>query len=120
MKRKYYNKLIRDKVPENMGRKDAAYETKKLNANEYRQELLKKVGEEASALPKCNNKEEIITELVDVEEVTDEIKRVFKITDNDLKEAREKGRRKKGGFKKRLFLFWSEDDGYQTNERRNV
>ncbi|MFC1663054.1 phosphoribosyl-ATP pyrophosphohydrolase [Patescibacteria group bacterium] len=120
MMRKYYNKLIRDKIPEVMGKKGKAYETKRLSAKEYRRELLKKVGEEASALPKLDKKEDLADELADVIEVIDEVKRTYKITDEDLKNSQKKNRRRKGGFKKRLFLYWSEDDGYQTNERRNV
>lgn len=120
MQRRYYNKLIRDKIPEAMGRTGAAYETKRLSAKEFRKELLKKVGEEASALPRSDKKEDIVPELADTLDVIDEIKRTYKITDEEIRRAQKNARRRKGGFKKRLFLFWSEDDGYQTNERRNV
>lgn len=120
MNRKYYNKLIRDKFPEIFAKKGVAYETKKLSAPEFRRELLKKVGEEASALPRLEKKEDITPELADTLDVIDEIKRTYKITDEEIKQAQATAKRRKGGFKKRLFLFWSEDDGYQTNERRNV
>lgn len=103
-----------------MGNKGVAYETKRMSAAEFRKELLKKVGEEASALPRMNSKEEITPELADTLDVIDEIKRTYKITDEEIKKAQAAAKRRKGGFKKRLFLFWSEDNGYQTNERRNV
>lgn len=120
MNRKYYNKLIRDKIPQIMGKKNVAYETKQLSLAEFRTELLKKVGEEASALPRLKSKEEITPELADTLDVIDEIKRTYKITDDEIKQAQAAAKRRKGGFKKRLFLFWSADNGYQTNERRNI
>jgi predicted house-cleaning noncanonical NTP pyrophosphatase (MazG superfamily) len=51
MKKIHYNKLIRDNIPEKMTRLGAAFETRILTQQEFKLELLKKVGEEASALP---------------------------------------------------------------------
>lgn len=120
MKKIYYNKLIRDRIPEKMDKANAEYEIKELDDTEFEKELLKKVEEEASALPECRTKDELITELADVINVIDEIKILKNIDDDEIKKAQAKNLEKKGGFKKKLFLFWSEDTGYKTNEKRRV
>ena len=117
MKRVYYNKLIRDKIPENIAHVGSECETKKLDDKAFEQELLKKVGEEASALPVCSDKQELIRELADVLDVIAEIKHIKNITDKELLEASQKNFERKGGFAKKLFLVWSSDDQYQSNEK---
>ena len=61
---------------------------------------------------------ELISELTDVLDVIDEIKLVKKITPSELARAKRENFKKKGGFKKRLYLHWAEDTGYRTNEKR--
>lgn len=99
MKRTYYHKLIRDLVPSNMDRKGVKFRIRALNGQEIRQELLKKVGEEASSLPKLTTREDITDELADTLDVIQEIKRVFRISDRDIKRAQSAAFKKKGGFK---------------------
>lgn len=118
MKKVIYNKLIRDKVPAKMERLAVQFETRTLRAGEFITELLKKVEEEASALIRAQTHQELIEELADVQDVIDEIKKVKKIKDAELIATQEANKEKKGGFKRRLFLLWSEDDGYKTNEKR--
>lgn len=120
MKKVFYNKLIRDKIPEKIEKAGEAYEIKKLRRKEFEIELLKKVEEEASALPKCRTKKEIIAELADIMDVIDETKKLKNISDNDIKKAQTENAKNKGGFNKKIFLFWSEDKGYKTNEKRRV
>jgi len=57
MKKIFYQKLIRDKIPEKMTRVGAAFEIRHLGKKEFEKELLKKVGEEASGLPKAKKKD---------------------------------------------------------------
>lgn len=118
MKKIYYNKLIRDKVPAQMDRAGAAYKIKKLSRKEFEKELIKKAEEEASGLQRARNKKELSQELADVLDVVEEIKRVKRIGTEKIEEMREENARKKGGFRKRTYLFWSEDKGYRTNEIR--
>lgn len=116
MEKVHYNKLIRDRIPEKMDKVGAAYEVRTLSPEEYEQALLKKVEEEASALPSATSSEE----LADVVDVIEEIKRLKGITNEQLANAQTKAFEKKGGFEKRLFLLWSANDDYKTNEKRNV
>lgn len=118
MKKIFYRKLIRDKIPAKMDRVGAAYEIRKLGQKEFRKELLKKVGEEASGLLAAKNKEEIIEELADVLDVIEEIRRHWKIKPSCLRKFQKENALKKGGFKRKIYLVWSEDTGYRTNERK--
>ncbi|TSC60182.1 MAG: hypothetical protein LiPW15_60 [Parcubacteria group bacterium LiPW_15] len=117
MKKKYYNKLVRDRIPEKIRSKGKDCEIKKLKSKEFETELLKKVGEEASGLLSAKNLEELISELADILAVIDEIKKIKKISQKQILEAMQSNFKRKGGFDKRLFLFWSSDVGYKTNER---
>ena len=116
MNRVYYNKLIRDNIPDKIAGKGSECETRELSQEEFEQELLKKVGEEAGALPKAGSREELVAELADVVDVIEELKKAKHISDTELAAAQAENQKKKGGFAKRLFLIWSSDDGYKTNE----
>jgi predicted house-cleaning noncanonical NTP pyrophosphatase (MazG superfamily) len=117
MRKIYYNKLIRDKVPEKIRRdKGAKYRTRVLSKLEFERELLRKVEEEVSAIPSAKNKVDLISEIADVIDVLEEVQKLKKISAQDIKKARARNMKIKGGFKKRLFLFWSQDTGYATNE----
>ena len=120
MKKIYYRKLVRDKIPQIISRRGSAFKTRTLKTKDFFQELLKKVGEEASGVLNVKNKSELVAELADIIEVIEEIKRQRKITSARITKARKDNRQRKGGFKKRIFLVWSADDGYKTNERTNT
>lgn len=118
MKKIYYHKLIRDRIPLVMKKNGAAFKLKVLQQSAFKKELLKKVGEEASSLPHLKKKLDIVDELADTLDVIREIQRVFKISDSEIRSAQKSAMKRKGGFKKRLYLYWSQDTGYKTNERR--
>jgi len=118
MKKIHYNKLIRDNIPEAIEKNGGKYKIKQLDKQKYLRELIKKVEEEASALPKVKTRQELIEEIGDVLDVIDQIKKDKKIKPLELKLARQRAQNKKGGFKKRLFLYWSTDDGYKSNEKK--
>jgi predicted house-cleaning noncanonical NTP pyrophosphatase (MazG superfamily) len=118
MKKIYYNKLVRDKIPDVIIGKGSSLETRKLESAEYETELLKKAAEEAGGLMSARNKQELAHELADLLAVIDEIKRHKKISTVDINTAKKANMKAKGSFSKKIFLVWSSDDGYQTNERR--
>jgi predicted house-cleaning noncanonical NTP pyrophosphatase (MazG superfamily) len=119
VKKIYYKKLIRDNIPGKMQRLGVVFSSKVLDKRTFFRELLKKVGEEASGLLNAKSRKELIEELADTLDVIDEIKRIKKIPNKDVKVQQKKNKRNKGGFSKRIFLNWSGDNGYETNERRN-
>jgi predicted house-cleaning noncanonical NTP pyrophosphatase (MazG superfamily) len=117
VRRVYYNKLIRDSIPEKIAKNGEACEVRTLSDNqEFEQELFKKVAEEANALSRARTKEDLLDEFADLLEVLDTLRDIEGISDKELSEARAENRKKKGSFVKRLFLHWSSDSGYKSNE----
>lgn len=113
MKKIHYNKLIRDKIPEKIIKKGSTLKTRKLSQKEFIIELLKKLVEESQEIVNSKNKEELTREIGDTLDIIEEIKKVYKISNADIKRAQRESFKIKGGFKKRLFLLWSSDDGYK-------
>jgi predicted house-cleaning noncanonical NTP pyrophosphatase (MazG superfamily) len=117
MRKIVYNKLIRDKIPTKNAH-NTTYKIKKLSQKQFMRQLLKKVGEEASALPRCKTNEEITKELADIIDVIEEIKKQRKIKTIDIVKAQKHNRTEKGGFMKRIFLLYTLGGTYITNEHR--
>ena len=119
MEKLYFNRLIRDKIRDKLVSKGLVFRIEKLDEIDFEQELLKKVSEEGEGLVAVKTREEFLSEFDDLLYVIEEIKRFKNITDQELKEIRDKNFKKKGGFDERLYLHWTSDDGYKTNERKD-
>lgn len=106
-----YNKLVRDKIPENIdseiGRK-CKYRI--LNDTEYLQELNRKVLEEANEFIEENS----IEELGDLMEVLNAIMTLKGYNMEDIKKVMKAKEYQKGAFKNKIFLE------YVDEERRNL
>jgi predicted house-cleaning noncanonical NTP pyrophosphatase (MazG superfamily) len=118
MKKIYYRKLVRDKIPRRIKESGGLYKTKMLSTFDFKKELIKKVEEEASGLVNAGTKKEIIAEMGDLFDVLQEIRKFFGISSKELKESRTEEMKRKGGFKKRIYLYWAEDTGYRSNEKK--
>ncbi len=117
MSRVYYNKLVRDQIEEKIKAKGSHCEVRALvDDEEFVQELLKKVREEAGGLAMARSPEEFLAEYVDLMVVLDALTQQFEISEADIKVAMTENIAKKGLYKKRHFLQWSSDDDYQSNE----
>ena len=106
MKKVYYNKLIRDGIPEVIVRKGGNYETRVLLKKEFEKELKKKLIEESKELAEAP-KRELLNELSDVLEIIKSIAFYHKINFKDVEKYQLKKIKERGGFMKRLFLIWS-------------
>lgn len=113
----YYNKLVWDKVPDVIREKGKECEVRTLENDEFEIELLKKVEEEASALPETASQQELIDELADVITCIEYIKEVKGISELELADALERHARRKGRFENKFYLVWSSDSTYETNEK---
>ena len=113
----YYNKLVWDNVPDLIREKGKECEVRELSDEEFEIELLKKVEEEASALPETASRQELIDEMADIVTVLEYIKELKGITELDIADALERHQRKRGRFEKKVFLVWSSDSAYVTNEK---
>jgi predicted house-cleaning noncanonical NTP pyrophosphatase (MazG superfamily) len=117
MKRVYYNKLIRDGIPQKITQNGGEYEVRPItDESEFQQELLKKVREEAGSLSSVRSRQEFLTEYADLMVVLDELTRQLELSEADIKLALAENLEKKGGFSEKLFLHWSSDTDYKSNE----
>ena len=107
MKKKYYHqKLIRDEIPEAIKASGDEGKIRILGEKEYEKELKKKLVEESKEVSKAS-KEGMLNELADVLELVKSIASHYKIPFSKVEKFQEEKRKKRGGFKKKLFLVWS-------------
>ncbi len=79
-----------------------------LNKKEYLKEIKKKISEEAEELIKAKSKKEVINEIVDIQELIDVIISELRLTKSQIKKQQKIKNKKRGGFKKGLFLIKTE------------
>ena len=90
-----YNKLVRDNIPDILGQKEVAYEKRIASEEEYKEELIKKLGEEFQEAGD-------IEELADILEV---IRALEKLPEyQHVEEIRKKKVEERGAFEKRIIL----------------
>ena len=104
--KKTYNKLIRDRIAEIIVSHGDEPKISTLNKKEYFVELKKKVLEEGKELVESEKRADIINELTDILELIDAIAKEKKIDPKDLKSAQKLKRFERGGFDKKIFLHY--------------
>lgn len=95
---KSYNKLVRDKIPEILDEKGVSYEKRVASSEEYKSELIKKLGEEIIEFSEAGSPEE----LADVIEVIEALKQLREYS--NVESIRIEKREKRGGFEQRIIL----------------
>ena len=112
-----YNKLVRDKIPENIdsenGRKS---KYRILNEDEYLKELNKKVIEEANEFIEENS----IEELGDLMEVLNAIMKLKGYKMEDVNTAMKKKVDKKGSFNDRIYLEYVDEKSRNLEEEKEL
>lgn len=99
----WYEKLVRDKIPEILDAKGVPYEKRIADESQYRSELAKKLVEEAGEF----EAEPSVEELADVLEVVEALRALPEY--QEAESARLRKRTDRGGFDERFIL--SGDDG---------
>lgn len=110
-----YNKLVRDKIPQNietLGKKCNYYV---LNEEEYKKELDKKLLEEANEFIADHSTEE----MADLMEVVKAIKNAHKLTTEEIEKVQLEKKSKKGGFEEKLYLVEVEEEHNNEIEDKN-
>ena len=98
--RVYYNKLVRDNIPDMIRAKREACELRKItDVQEFQQELLKKIKEEAASLSMSRTREEFLDECADLLIVLDTLTAQLDISPEDIENAKRDNELKKGGYK---------------------
>lgn len=93
-----YNKLVRDKIPEILDKKGVSYEKRIASQEEYKVELIKKLGEEIQEFSEAGD----VEELADVIEVVEALKRLPEY--NNVEVVRQKKREERGSFDEKIIL----------------
>src|SRR6056297_1018109 len=107
-RRVYYNKLVRDKIPEKIAKNGEACSTRTItDPDELEQELCKKIIEEAQPLATAASREEFLSEYADLLAVLDALTKHLGITPEEVAAARAVNEEKKGGYEEAVFLEWS-------------
>lgn len=99
-RRKQYNKLVRDNIPEYIRGQGGSPVTHIAGTQEYWQKLKEKLTEEVTEFIKA----ETVEELADVYEVLDAITGFKKFNGRTVRKAQKKKAATRGGFKKRIIL----------------
>lgn len=100
-----YNKLIRDRIPEITLADGWESKTKILNKNDFIKELKKKILEEAKELNEGKDNKNLVGELADIQEIIDAILGEKKVNFSEFRKIQAQKRKRRGGFKKKLFLI---------------
>ena len=112
-----YNKLVRDKIPENINSMEGRKATWRImDDDEYIKELNKKLLEEAHEFIEEN----AVEELADIMEVIQSIMRVKNISYEELKKVQLLKRERKGGFDDRVYLIDVEQDKVDEREEQEM
>lgn len=81
---------------------------KVLKNKEYLSALKSKVVEEGEELIKAKNKKDIINEIINIQELLDALVLELKLSKTEIKNLQKIKNKKRGGFKKKLFLIREE------------
>lgn len=105
--RQYYNKLVRDKIPEIIHQSGNQCEVATMSEVEFSQALRDKLIEEAQEVITASP-DNLVSELADLQEVIDSLLVLYEIEHQVVAKAQERKRAERGGFQQRLNLLWSE------------
>ena len=101
-----HNKLVRDKIPEICIQDGEIPKVKILSDAVYKSELKKKLIEESQELVNAKPRE-LKNEIVDVYEVLLNISKNFGIKWSEIEKLRKDKNKRRGSFKKKIFLISS-------------
>jgi predicted house-cleaning noncanonical NTP pyrophosphatase (MazG superfamily) len=105
--RKFYNKLVRDRIPEIIAADGRQCSTEVMSEDEYRRALLAKLVEEARESAEAEPGD-LVKELADLYEVIDALLVAFHLDKDAILALQQKRRVHRGGFKNRIKLLWVE------------
>ncbi len=101
------NKLARNKIVEKFKEEGVTSNFEILKDNEqYLEALSEKLIEELEEVFAAQNKEELVEEIADLEEVLAEFKKLLAVNEKEVTIAREKKNKEKGSFSDRLFVHY--------------
>ena len=116
MKKIYYNKLCRDKIPGIIKEKGFECETRIVENEEYKKEITRKIIEEASGVSSHSSHERLLKELADLIITIGAVKKAFDISEEEMQKYVDESLDKKGGYNDKLYISWSSDTEYSSHD----
>lgn len=107
---KYYNKLVRDKIPSVITKTGQSFETELLTESEYLAKLKEKLKEELEEFYNAATDDETAVEIADIIEVLYALADIKGVSIEEIEKARLDKLEKRGGFKDRILLKHVVDD----------
>ena len=101
---KVYNKLIRDRIPEIIKKDGNTADIIILSDEAFKQAIKEKLIEEATEVCNAQNRDDILSELADLQEVMDTIKQLYNINTLEVNTIQAVKALQRGKFEKRLYL----------------
>ena len=99
-----FNKLVRDKLRAEYEKMNQKAVYRELSPSEHTEQLKNKIIEEAREISAESSKDEIVSELADIQQVIDDIAQVHGISPDLVQETKLKKYEKKGGFSEATFV----------------
>ena len=101
---KIYNKLVRDRIPEIIQKEGNIADIIILSEESFKQAIKEKLIEEATEVCNAQNRDDILSELADLQEVMDTIKQLYNINTLEVNTIQAVKALQRGKFGKRLYL----------------
>ena len=101
---KTYNKLVRDRIPEIIQKEGNIADIIILSEESFIQAIKEKLIEVANEVCNAQNRDDILSELADLQEVMDTIKQLYNINTLEVNTIQAVKALQRGKFEKRLYL----------------
>lgn len=101
---KVYNKLVRDRIPEIITKDGNTADIIILSEEAFNQAIKEKLVEEAIEVLNAQTRDDIASELADLQEVMDTIKQIYNINTLEVNTIQAVKALQRGKFEKKLFL----------------
>lgn len=101
---KVYNKLVRDRIPEIINKDGNNADIIILSEESFKQAIKDKLIEEATEVANAQNRDNILSELADLQEVMDTIKQIYNINTLEVNTIQAVKALQRGKFDKKIFL----------------
>ena len=100
---------MRDRIPEVISERGVGAKVRRLSPGRYARALREKMIEEAREFREAGDRKSAINELVDIQELVDASRRMLGVSPKRFREMAARKRKERGGFRKRLFLEYTEE-----------
>lgn len=102
-----FAKLVRDRIVEHQLASGATPAYRQLDADQHKNELIKKIIEESQEITHAST-DEIAMEIADVQQALDDLKELYGLSNEDVSKAKAIKNKKNGAFKKGHYVDYVE------------